>query len=362
MTNTASQSYDIGATTVSPLIAAKTCTLRSNVTDLLFSPNGKSFYAALGDGTIQQVSFESAEGASTTLSAVKMVFGHKGAVTHLSSLKDDIISAGQDGHVVIHSAEATSDPIILFDGAGSWINTLAVHEKSGRIAVSCDDTVHVVDASGALITKLSGFPSTVSDLAFDSGGTRIAVSHYDGVSIRKIDELAPPQSLDWKGSHTGVSWSPDDKYIVSTTQERELHIWNLDSGKDFRMGGYPRKIHQMDWLPGGSILACSGADVITAWSFSGGPQNKPPIEIGYVFGGTVTAVAAHPIKPYIAGGFSTGGVMIGGIQKGEARVAKPASGSRVTALAWSPDGENLVAANEQGEISCFTLAADFDVK
>lgn len=354
--------HDIGAAAVSPLIATQTCSLSCNVTDLTFVKGGHYFTAALGDGTIQKIAFDAQDSSSTTLSAIEMLYAHDSVVTHLNVLGEGIISAGQDGRVLSHNSGDASEPITLMQGFDGWINALSVCQATGRVAATSDDSVTVVDADGNLITKLSQYPSTVSGLAFNADGTKLAASHYNGVSIRKLDDIAPNQLLEWKGSHTGVSWSPDDQYIVSTTQERELHIWNLNTGKDFRMGGYPRKIQQMDWMPGGEILACSGADVITAWAFAGGPQNKPPIEIGYVFGGTVSAVAAHPSKPFIAGGFSTGGVMIGGIQKGEARVAKPASGSPVTALAWSPDGSALVAANEAGEINCFTLSDDFDVR
>lgn len=361
MSKEAFSTRDIGAATVSPLIAAQTCTLPCNVTALIFSESGKYFAAALGDGTIQRIAFEKQANVNA-LHPIELLYRHEGAVTHLASFGDDLVSAGQDGRVVRHANNNGDEPKILAEGSLGWINDLAIHRRACLIAATSGDKVIVVRTDGSHVTTLDGYPSTVSGLAFDKTAARLAASHYNGVSINSLENGFLDVALEWKGSHTGLSWSPDDRFIVSTTQERELHVWDLITMQDFRMGGYPRKIHQMDWLDGGEILACSGADVITAWSFAGGgPKNKPPLEIGYVFGGTVTAVAAHPTKRYVAGGFSTGGVMIGGVVKGEARVAKPASGSPVTALAWSPDGSTLIAANEAGEINSFTLDEAFDV-
>ena len=93
-----------------------------------------------------------------------------------------------------------------------------------------------------------------------------------------------------------------------------------------------------------SFLICTGADVITAWSFAdAGPAGKPPVEIGYVYDGTVTAVAANPVRTLVAGGYSTGSLLVGGVTKGEALMARASQGDAVTALAWTPDGGRLIA-------------------
>ena len=119
----------------------------------------------------------------------------------------------------------------------------------------------------------------------------------------------------------------------------------------------------MAWTADGTMLACSGADVVTAWSFAGsGPAGRPPIEIGFVFGATVTTVAAHPMRNLVAGGFSSGDVLIGATGKGEALVAQARSGTPITALAWSPDGQMLLAADRAGNATAFVVPDDLPVR
>lgn len=347
---------DFGAVQTSPLINATTTSIACNVNALVIAGDGSVIAAALGDGQIELIKI--GEG---TLAPPKTVHRHAGAATFIERAGAGFVSGAQDGRIVFGLATGESKP--LYDFGGRWVDALAVHEKRGLVAAAAAETVVVVDFNGELLFSRSNYPSSVSGLAFDRAGARLAASHYDGVTVSEIVKPDDDLSLYWKGSHIGLTWSPDDRFITSTTQERELHVWDLVTMQDFRMGGYPRKVLQMDWLEKGPVLACSGADVVTAWPFDGaGPGRRPPFEIGYVFDGTITSVSAHPVGDYVAGGFSTGSVMIGGVTKGEALVAQPAMGSPVTSLSWSSDGANLAAATAHGDISLFHLSDDFDVR
>jgi hypothetical protein len=88
---------------------------------------------------------------------------------------------------------------------------------------------------------------------------------------------------------------------------------------------------------------------VTSWDCSrGGPSGKAPLEFGYAFNGTVRQVAAHPTRHLVAGGYSDGTVLIGEIEQETAMIARPASGSLIAALAWTPDGTALVAVDDAG--------------
>ncbi len=151
--------------------------------------------------------------------------------------------------------------------------------------------------------------------------------------------------------------------MVSATQERELHVWDLVTLQDLRMGGYPHKIHGLGWLTDGPFLICTGADVITAWSFAdAGPAGKPPIEIGYVYNGLVTAVAANPVRALVAGGYSTGSLLLGGVVKGEALLARASQSDAITGLAWAPDGCRLIAGTAAGTAIIVDVPDDLNIR
>jgi WD40 repeat protein len=164
--------------------------------------------------------------------------------------------------------------------------------------------------------------------------------------------------LEWRGSHIGITWSPDGTTVLTAMQERELRGWRLTDRQTMSMAGYAAKVRSMEWLRRPMILATSGGDCVTAWSFTGGgPMGKPPLEVGSGLGRFVTSVAVHPKTPIVAAGFDEGQVIVGALSRQEkvVRLRWP-DWERVTALAWSRDGARLAAGTEAGAVSLFDLS------
>lgn len=159
---------------------------------------------------------------------------------------------------------------------------------------------------------MSDHPSTISELAFNPEGKRLAVAHYGGVTLWWTAMLGQNASrLRRCGSHISVSWSPDRAHVMTAMQECELHGWRVADSSDLAMRGYPLKVRSVDWLSKPPILVTSGADCVVPGPFSGsGPQGEPPIEVGQGIGRLVTQVAANPARRLIATGFDDGRVAI----------------------------------------------------
>jgi len=287
---------------------------------------------------------------------------HGAAVTGLAGLENTLYSIAQDSKLYAHELSSGASSL-LFSSSGQWLSSLTTAPKTGFIAFVSGKTAFVLPTSasetGASDYQFTEHPSSLSGLAFSPDGRRLAVSHYDGITLWPLDGSGKGEVLRWKGYHIGVSWSPDGRFIVSATQERELHVWDLVAGKDYRLGGYPAKIHELEWTSpenGPAKLVCSGADVITAWPFGDvGPGRLPPVEIGYVYSGRVTSVAAHPNRALVAGGYTTGTVLIGGLQKGEAAYARIADDQEISALDWVNGGRVLAAGTRSGTLDLITV-------
>jgi len=231
---------------------------------------------------------------------------------------------------------------------GGWVGSLLL-ARSG-LAFANGREVHWRPFGSGNSLRLS-HPSTAAGLAIDPKGKRLAVAHYNGVSLWwTASSQGTAKLLPWRGSHTAVTWSPDGTYVISATQENELHGWRLADGYDFRMAGYPRKVRSFAWAQRGHWLATSGADTIVLWPFRGrnGPMDQEPNEIA-VDGGIVTAVAAHPAGDLIAAGMEDGAVWLAHIANNARLLLRPGKGAAVTALAWSRDGTLLAAGTDQGE-------------
>jgi WD40 repeat protein len=191
----------------------------------------------------------------------------------------------------------------------------------------------------------------VSGVAFDPKGRRIATSTYGGAALwyARIAQQKPT-FLKWAGSHTGIAFSPDGNFVISTMQDAQLHGWRLKDSKDMRMGGYPSKVRSLAFLSGGQLMATSGAQGAVLWPFIGanGPMGREATEIGYDEGSLVTLVAARPRHGVMAAGLSDGRVWWADPAGQGLNFLKAERGSPITALAMSPDGGRVAWADEDG--------------
>jgi WD40 repeat protein len=314
----------------------------------VFDRAGKQAAFALGDGTVRLVE----PGGEP-----RIVEAHQGAVLALvaDAGKAGFLSGGDDGRLMRIAADGTATALQIFKG--KWLDQLAASEAGG-IAVGVGREVVLLNAKGERQGEGFPHPSTVAGVAFDPKGRRIAAAHYGGVSLWWVKaEGQKPKLLPWRGSHVLVSWSPDGAYVMSATQENDLHGWRLQDSGDLRMSGYPTKVRSLAWSTRPSYLASSGADQIVCWPFAGaGPSGKPPLEFAGRGGALIAVVAAHPKGDWIAAGYEDGAVAVGRISEKRAKLALPPTEARAAALAWSADGRFIAAGDEAGGMRLIPFA------
>ncbi len=301
-----------------------------------FDGSGAAAFA-LGDGSLRLID---------RAGAVNEVAAHDGACLALAPAPaDGFISGGDDGRLLHVGADASV--VELAKTKGKWIEQIAVAPDTGLIAYGAGKEATILD--GATRTTFS-HASTVGGLSFDPKGRRLAVAHYDGVSLWWAKASAQEaKRLKWKGSHLGVTWSDDGRFLVTTMQENALHGWRLDDAADMRMTGYPAKVKSWAWDRRGKCLFTSGAPRVIAWPFTGraGPMDKEPREMGPQRDALITAVAAHPRIDAVAAGMSDGAVWVERLDDpGTEYIAL--KGAPISALAFSPDGTRLAIAAENG--------------
>ena len=269
------------------------------------------------------------------------------------------VVGGDDGRFVRVGADGAVGEIKAF--GGKWVEQVASFwdGRSGVLACSAGKFLHLFSAGGVAMKALE-HPSTVTGIAFDGRGKRVAASHYNGASLWFVNsDSVTPRRLDWKGSHVGVAVHPAAEAVVTAMQENALHGWRLPDGHDMRMSGYPAKPESLGFTKSGKWLASAGADTIVLWPFfGGGPMGKAPLELAQIETVICTRVACHPSDEVVAAGYADGSVLMAEIAgKRVMRVAGGGFGA-VSALAWAPSGRWLGFGTEDG----FVGVVDFKAK
>ena len=300
--------------------------------------NGDTPAFALGDGAVSLGS--------------RRIQAHDGAVLALAATEQGFVTGGDDGLFQRIGRDGETAEIARF--GMRWVEQVA--SFGGMVACATGKTVHLW--SGEAKTKSLEHPSSVTGLAFDAKGKRIAASHYNGATLwfvgAKVDS---PRRLEWKGSHIGIAIHPGGDAVVTAMQENSLHGWRLADGQHMRMSGYPSKTQSMSFTRSGRWLASSGADTVVLWPFfGGGPMGKAPTELAGGDNILCTMVACHPHGEMVSAGFADGLVVLADIASSRILPLAPPGHGSVTALAWNADGTRLAFGTETGFAALLDLS------
>jgi len=286
-----------------------------------------------------------------SLDAQKRLVVHPDAAM-LTAISDGktLLTGGDDGRVVAVRGDGSFEEI--GDEKGKWIDALALRGKA--CAWSAGKQVRARDETGAV--RSWSAPTTARGLSFQPKGFRLAATHYNGATLwfPKVD--GDPQTLEWKGAHLDVTFSPDGRFLVTSMQENALHGWRIQDSRNMRMTGYPAKTRSLSWSHDGQWLATSGADAAVVWPFKekDGPMGKAPRECG-VRQARVTQVAFHPKALIVAIGYADGLILLVRLADGAEILARHPGDGAVTALGWDAIGSRLLFGLESGAAGLLAL-------
>jgi WD40 repeat protein len=297
-------------------------------------------------GAEENVAMVSADGA------ISKVAVHSGGILCATADGARLVMGGDDGKLIALDAKGEVT-LLATDAKRRWIDNVALH-PDGAFAWSAGKTAFV--RSGKNEEKSLEVPSTVGGLAFAPKGLRLAVAHYNGVTLWFPNMAAKPEPLEWAGSHLGVTFSPDNRFLVTSMHEPALHGWRLADARHMRMSGYPGRVRSMSWSAGGKMLATSGADAVIMWPFASkdGPMGKEPAMLAPLQA-RVAMVACHPKQDILAAGYSDGTILMVRLTDGAEILVRRNGTSPVAALGWNAKGTLLAFAGEDGEAGLLDL-------
>ena len=205
------------------------------------------------------------------------------------------------------------------------------------------------DADGAELWRSDDHPSTVSAIAWASA-RELATACYGRVSFFNAASGNLRQKLEWQGSLVSMVLSPDGGIVVCGSQDNSVHFWRRSTGQDSEMFGYPGKPSALAFDDTGTLLATSGGDAVTVWSFrKKGPEGTRPGVLEF-HTESVTTLAFAPGAMRLASGGRDGAVVVWSLQRSGkgGTIGAEDVGASVSKLYWRPDGGGLAALDARG--------------
>lgn len=266
-----------------------------------------------------------------------------------------LATAGQDGRVQLLRA---GDGAVVknIDLGNQWVEHLAWSNDGELLAVACSRLVYVFDSNGTENWRSDPHPSTVSALAW-SGNAELASACYGRVIFFDAFANEEKQRLEWKGSLVSMVLSPDGDIVACGSQDNSVHFWRRSTGEDSMMSGYPGKPSQLAFDHSGTLLATSGGEAVTVWSFAGsGPEGTRPGSLE-LHTESISSLAFAKKGMRLASGSRDGSVVIWKLQQdgGGNPIGAAITTGLVSAISWRPDGRALATANQKGAVTVFRL-------
>ncbi len=235
------------------------------VTRVAFSPDGKTIYAGVADGTLRAWDAASGKAQASITAHSAWTFAD---APHPSGKM--VATGGGDATIRFWDA-VTLQLIAELHGHDDDVHSIAF-DPTGQFLVSSSDdhTVRVWDvAAQQEVNVLLGHEHTIPAVAISPDGRFIASASRDD-SVR-IWDLSMKQTVHvfhgHEGDVHGVAFSPDGKLLATASYDKTVRLWNVADGSLWHTYvGHDDWVFTVAFEPAGKHLYSGAGDGIRVWS------------------------------------------------------------------------------------------------
>lgn len=201
------------------------------------------------------------------------------------------------------------------------------------------------------LTSLQQLDSPVRDVAFSPDGKYIVSSTPEGIVL--VWEAATGREIS-RMTHEGpvldADFSPDARFVVSGGQDGVVRVWEVATGREVVRMLHEGPVLDVDFSPDGRLVA-SGSEDGTArvWEAETGA------ELGQIsYGSPVLDVAFSADGNYVVSNSQDGQVIIGDLAN-EKEIPFLSLGISIVGMALSPDARSVAVGSEDGAVHLYDL-------
>ncbi|KAG9067035.1 WD repeats region domain-containing protein [Linnemannia hyalina] len=199
------------------------------VTSLAYSPNSQQLLSGSYDETARLWNSES---GSTDF----ILEGHSGMMETVafSPTGQQFATINDDGSAVLWDARTGASVLVLTDSAALFTR-IAYSPDGNTIATGGDKIIRIFDTqTGLLVLEISDGDDRIMCLTYSLDGQRIATGSYGGrLQLWKATATTLEPGREWAAHSdnvTTIAFSPDDRWIASSSSDRTVKLWDSRSG------------------------------------------------------------------------------------------------------------------------------------
>jgi WD40 repeat protein/DNA-binding SARP family transcriptional activator len=313
----------------------------------VFSPDDRLIATGHNDGTVHLWN-------ATTGQPLRVLRGHEGELGYTVFTPDGrgLVTGSEDRTVRLWDVTTGKETLRITDRRW-WPHWLAVSPDGTRLAVGFVDDADIALydlVTGEPVTVLAGHDWSVTGVAFSPDGDRLASVSVDGiVRLWNVDAGEVLRTFTSPAGLSAVSFSPDGSRLATGGDNGIVRVWHVDSGEEMlTLPGHTGFVANVAFTPDGNRLFSAAFDDTTRlWDISvTGARNWLTVPTAT---GIFTRVAFSPDGTSFAAPVDPAGVTIWDVQTGAEIITLTGHDSKLTTVAFSPDGRRLVASSDLTE-------------
>lgn len=257
-----------------------------------------------------------------------------------------------------HNAEQTYFDAMRFAGQAA----LPLRPILARLSAESVNRMPVVGNFGK--DGVGGFSGRnhLNNVSLSSDSRLAVTSDNDEPFALRLWDLQSGRQLQTFAGHskgiTYVSFSPDDKQLLSASYDRTVRLWSIGSGVVATLAGHQDEVYIAVFSPDGKTIASGDASgTVILWD----SEKHLRVKSFVAHTGAVAALAFTQNGRTLASGGADGLVKIWNTQVGMLVREFKGNHGQVNSVAFSPHGKTLISGSFDGSVRAWPLDGPGDI-
>ena len=314
---------------------------RDQINTTAISPGGQIIAAGYSNGVVNYWKVERTSlGEFLAPERTYSFRAHRGRVLSMRFAGEDrLVTCGGDGQVKSWSLGIGRNPQVI----GSMVLSMAVSPNNQRIALSCIDSLQLMNAEGDSLARYQPENAHITSAAFSFDGMLLAnpCLNREIVELRDGHTGALLHQFSLGSNADAVSFSPTRRELAAVLASGEVCL--LDPQEKTQIArinmGDQGNLHACQYSPDGRFLVCAGGMefIATIDADSHVVVQRVPVE------SQANCLAFDPAGSVLASGHEDGFIRLWEWPTGNLRAILTGHEAAVLSLSFSPDGRTIAS-------------------